>query len=248
MSLNLPNPEMYQSDIFKFGDDLILSRDLDPVYCTLYGAQLSEPQLSRLLLTYLAFYHLGFAAWLSEHEGDGYWAAMLAAAKNDTPSPLGSRWPRGSERRHFRGAKCVRAVSWLQNKYQTPEAPIRSLLNCKTEKHVIERVGKWPMFGPWAGFKVADLLERCVGHPLQFDPNMECAHDGGQVVGWELTGAAGLSKDGSHGQAPHLQHRIQASGRSRIHCRRDSACAGEASRSLPQPNPHLGGQVRSGDL
>src|SRR5262249_2610634 len=61
---------------------------------------------------------------------------------------------------------------------------------------------------------------------------LECAPDGGQVVGWELTGAAGLSKDGSHGQAPHLQHRIQASGRSRIHCRRDAACAGEASRSL----------------
>ena len=36
-------------------------------------------------------------------------------------------------------------------------------------------------------------------------------------MGWELTGAAELSKDGSHGQAPHLQHRIQASGRSRIH-------------------------------
>ena len=40
---------------------------------------------------------------------------------------------------------------------------------------------------------------------------MECAPDGGQVVGWELTRAAGLSKDGSHGQAPHLQHRQQHS-------------------------------------
>src|SRR5262249_36056404 len=83
---------------------------------------------------------------------------------------------------------------------------------------------------------------------LNWAPLLECAHDGGQVVGWELTGAAGLSKDGSHGQAPHLQHRIQASGRSRIHCRRDPAYAGEASRSLPQSDPHLGGQVRSGDL
>jgi 3-hydroxyanthranilate 3,4-dioxygenase len=70
-------------------------------------------------------------------------------------------------------------------------------------------------------------------HPGKWPPPVECAPDGGQVVGWELTGAAGLSKDGSHGQAPHLQHRIQASGRSRIHCRRDSACAGEASRCLP---------------
>jgi hypothetical protein len=107
-------------DIFKFGDALIRSRDLDPVYCALYGAQLSEPELS-LLLAYLAFYHLGFAAWLSEHEGVNYWQAMLVAAKNETPSPLGGRWPRSSERRHFRGVKCVNAVNWLRRNYLAPE-------------------------------------------------------------------------------------------------------------------------------
>jgi len=32
---------------------------------------------------------------------------------------------------------------------------------------------------------------------------VECARDGGQFAGWELTGAAGLSEDESHGQAPH---------------------------------------------
>jgi len=36
-----------------------------------------------------------------------------------------------------------------------------------------------------------------------FDRTMECARDGGQFAGWELTGAAGLSEDESHGQAPH---------------------------------------------
>jgi Alpha-glutamyl/putrescinyl thymine pyrophosphorylase clade 2 len=164
--------KMTMTNIYKFGDDLIQSRDLDPVYCALYGAQLSEPQLARLLLGYLAFYHLGASAWLSEHEGDAFWMAMLAAARNDTPSPLGRRWPRGSERRHFRGAKCVTAVTWLQAVYQTPEAPIRSLLDCKTAKHVISRIEQWPMFGPWSAYKAADLLDRCVGHPLQFDPNI----------------------------------------------------------------------------
>src|SRR6516162_10252008 len=42
---------------------------------------------------------------------------------------------------------------------------------------------------------------------------LECTPDGGQIAGWELTGTCRASKDGSHGQAPHLQHRIQASGR-----------------------------------
>jgi IstB-like ATP binding protein len=54
--------------------------------------------------------------------------------------------------------------------------------------------------------------------------------DGGQIAGWELTGTCRASKDGSHGQTPHLQHRIQASGRPGIHCGRDPACAGEAPR------------------
>ena len=36
-----------------------------------------------------------------------------------------------------------------------------------------------------------------------FATALECARDGGQFANWELTGAAGLSEDESHGQAPH---------------------------------------------
>jgi len=35
------------------------------------------------------------------------------------------------------------------------------------------------------------------------DALLECAPNGGQFAGWELTGAAGLSEDESHGQAPY---------------------------------------------
>ena len=35
---------------------------------------------------------------------------------------------------------------------------------------------------------------------------LECAPEGGQVARLELTGNAGLSEDGSHGQAPNLQY------------------------------------------
>jgi hypothetical protein len=159
-------------EIKEFGAELIETQDLDPVYSALWKAALPPDQLRRLLLSYLSFYHLGSAAWLSEHEGENYWRQMLTAARNDTRSPLGDRWPRASERRHFRGAKCVKAVEWLRDRYGEPEAPIRSLLSCETEKDVIERVGEWPMFGPWAGFKAADLLDRAYGHPLKFDPNI----------------------------------------------------------------------------
>jgi hypothetical protein len=39
-----------------------------------------------------------------------------------------------------------------------------------------------------------------------FSHQLECAPNGGQIADWELTGTARLSKDESHGQAPHLQH------------------------------------------
>jgi hypothetical protein len=57
--------------------------------------------------------------------------------------------------------------------------------------HAIRRadVSSWPK---------ADAQE------VPFDVrNLECAPDGGQIAAWELTGAAGLSEDESHGQAPH---------------------------------------------
>jgi hypothetical protein len=40
------------------------------------------------------------------------------------------------------------------------------------------------------------------GAPQVFAGIMECAPNGGQIADWELTGAAGLSEDESHGQAP----------------------------------------------
>ena len=37
---------------------------------------------------------------------------------------------------------------------------------------------------------------------LLVELGLECAPSGGQIAGLELTGAAGLSEDESHGQAP----------------------------------------------
>jgi Amino acid:DNA transferase len=156
-------------NIFEFGDALIQTGDL------LHGAQLPRDQLERLLLAYLCFYNLGFAAWVSEKEGEDYWRWMETAAINTEPSPLGGRWPRASERRHFRGEKCVKAIRHLARKQ--PEYWVLSLTECRSEASVIERVSSWPMFGKWAGFKMADLAERVYGLPLKFDPNIGLLYD-----------------------------------------------------------------------
>lgn len=158
-----------------FGMELLRTRDLDPVYVALAGAELPRPQLHRWLLAYWCFYHTGAASAISERAGQHFWDMMKVAA-NNVMSPAGysselpeGRWPRASERRYFRGDKCVRAVEWLGETFQHPEEPVEQLKRSTvTEKDVMAFVGTWPLFGPWIGFKAADMLERCAGIPVTF--------------------------------------------------------------------------------
>lgn len=166
--------------IHEFGRALIETHDLDPVYDGFVGAGMPEDQQHRWLLAYWCFYHAGSACWLSEQEGKDFSHWMLVAAGNEDrvdlypPADTGMlRWPRSAERRHFRGQKCVYAVDHLCDWAVPPESRVRGLY----EKHndmslaaVMGRVQKWPLFGPWIAFKAADMLERCLGVPVQF-PN-----------------------------------------------------------------------------
>src|ERR671912_2904833 len=72
---------------------------------------------------------------------------------------------------------------------------------------------------------------------------LECAPGAGQIVLSELTGHAGLPEDGSHGQTPYLQRRVQAPGCAGMHRRRKLARTREAARRVAQPDPDLGGEV-----
>ena len=158
--------------IQEFGDRLLESRDLDPLYCGLYSARLPRPQLARYLLSYWTFYHVGSAAWMSALSGDTYWHAMRASAVNETsPRDLGlpsDRWPRGAERRHFRGAKCVAAVDWLRCQVTDPMVAMDWLSREATAAGVMRLVQGWPLFGPWISFKVADMMERVWGSRVEF--------------------------------------------------------------------------------
>jgi hypothetical protein len=153
--------------IEEFGTRLIETGDLDPVYVGLVGACVEENQFGRLLLAYWFFYSLGASCWLSEQRD--FWEWMEKAAANCLP-PLGfMRWPRGVERRHFRGAKAVSAIRQLSN--ASPEKRIESLKS-RDAKGVISQVRTWPQCGPWIAFKAADMLERVLGWPLVFDADI----------------------------------------------------------------------------
>lgn len=169
------------SEVITFGEALIRTEDLDPVYCTLYRAKLPKDQLYRLLLAYFCFYQLGAAAYISEYEGSEFWDVMAQAAENQMP-PSGTdsaltqdRWPRGAERRHFRGQKCEDAVEYLAKLPMAPERVVQQLADPGRTvqlSEVIYQVQSFPLFGPWIAFKVADTLERVLRAPIVFPDDL----------------------------------------------------------------------------
>lgn len=171
--------------VYDFGVELLETEDLDPVYCALYRAELPTKQLQRLLLAYFCFYHLGAAAQLSEWEGEEYWGLMENAAANEIPPNMngdwpGSRWPRGSERRHFRGVKCVKAIRYFaQLGDRSPELVLRNLMSMRgfALNEVTTQVQSFPLFGPWIAFKVADILERVCEVPIKFPNDIMTFYD-----------------------------------------------------------------------
>lgn len=149
----------------QFGRQLITSGDLDPVYIALHRMDMGSSKLSRWLLAYWCLYHCGLACHLSEFQGEQFWDELEKAARNDTPSPVGGRWPRGSERRHWRGAQAITSCASLRSRYgAAPEGMVEYIASGPQGTlpfvTVAERAKEHAGFGPWISFKVADMLDR----------------------------------------------------------------------------------------
>lgn len=157
----------------EFGEALIRTEDLDPVYVGLVRAGLPRDQLHRWLLAYWMVYHMGVASWLSDCRDFWFWANEVAKNEFVAPGLPADRWPRGTERRHFRGQKAVQAVQVLSSAHLAPEHLVADLYRgASTAKEVMDRIQEWPMFGPWIAFKAADMIERCLGVPVQFPADL----------------------------------------------------------------------------
>jgi hypothetical protein len=167
--------------IIEFGTSLIRTEDLDPVYGALRRTKWDAPKRDRWLLAYWCFYDCGVASYLSEFHGMEFWQVLMRAAVNETPSPLGGRWRRAAERRHARGLAAVKMVSSLQERYgECPEYAVQYMakgwtptmgsdLEPQTCAKVMKRVKEHHLFGDWIAFKVADMADRVMGVPVNFD-------------------------------------------------------------------------------
>lgn len=160
--------------IEQFGGLLIESNDLDPVYCALYNMissdVLSQEKLARWILAYSCLYHCGAASYLSEFEGEAFFKALMVAARNEEPAPTGDRWPRGHERRHWRGGQAIKSCEFLWDRYASkPEFFLEEIASVGhgfapheafTFKDVSDRVRSLRGFGGWIAFKLADMIDR----------------------------------------------------------------------------------------
>lgn len=146
----------------KFGRRLIDTQDLDPVYTSIYRADFPPRVQARIIVAYSCLYHLGASARLAESTGLDFWERLQEAAVNK-----GLRWPRGSERRHWRGSNATKSVHYLSQRFSTPEAAV-GYWNRPSFQDVAKHVQETPSYGPWIAFKVADMLERVMGMPVDF--------------------------------------------------------------------------------
>lgn len=168
--------------ILTFGEALLSTGDLDPVYLAIQNAQLEEPELHRLCLAYWCFYSLGTAAYIAHHgtAPRKFWNLMMTAAENEvffrdlpTYGKAEKPWPRGAERRHFRGANAIKPMVYLRDTYRDATAAIEGFIGKSdwgdpTFKQVASRVERHPGFGPWMSFKIADMSERVLGYHTDF--------------------------------------------------------------------------------
>lgn len=196
--------------IITFGDDLLRTGDLDPLYIALHNAAPNRGTLERFCLAYWCLYHAGAASKLAEiKQPQKFWAALMEAAVNE-----GLKWPRGSERRHFRAKNATDAVAYLMTRYRSPSDAVEGFLGLdgSGEEMTYASVSRAAQghvgFGPWIAFKIADMSERVLGFPTDFadcelgiykDPRQGAAvaflerkgvtgtvaQDGKQVAPWE---------------------------------------------------------------
>jgi len=164
-----------QLDIEEFGAKLLCTQDLDPVYTALVkmrakaGVVIPRRQIQRWCLAYWCFYDCGLASYLSELQGHEFWEVAVTAAENIESAPGGiGRWPRGKERRHFRGSLAMRTVQELRSRWLVPEDLVHYCEGGLTLRSVSFRLQEHYGFGPWIGFKAADMLERVLGVPVRF--------------------------------------------------------------------------------
>jgi hypothetical protein len=163
-------------DATEFGSRLVITGDLDPIYTMLNAAKLPAPTLKRWVLAYWMFYHAGVSSFIADAPSSDFWG-MVWAAQNE-------KWPRGTERRHFKAENSRKAITHLQKLFPTAESAVEWVSAWDHRKlsrdlgynvgdtrfeEILRRAQTWVGFGPWIAFKIADMVDAVLHVPVSFD-------------------------------------------------------------------------------
>lgn len=164
--------------VSQFGSRLLETGDLDPIYVMLNRAHkdgvLDRATLMRWCLAYWCYYHAGTASRIVQFslaEPSGFWKFMHEANSQ--------KWPRSSERRHFRAKNAYDSLLYLGRCFRQPESAVQYAIGCdvpdpkpQMSLDIRDRVEEWVGFGPWISFKVADMLDAVLGVPVDFSDSL----------------------------------------------------------------------------
>lgn len=142
---------------YDFGRYLFDTEDLDPVYSMLTRAGLGETTLKKFLLAYWCYYSCGTAAKIVEFAN--FYEGLKEAFYN--------KWSRGMERRHFWGTQAWNTIQELEE-WGDPVRVVDHMTQHMNSNDIFKAVQSHRGFGPWMGWKIADMSERVLRYEVDF--------------------------------------------------------------------------------
>ena len=147
--------------VFEFGDAKLRLKDIDPLYYALHKSEYSHQWLCAYTFAFVSFDLAGLACQIMDNAGDSlknYWPAMHAAM---------DQTKRGAPRRYFRGEKGHEAIDTVRRLHGSPAKALSALKGTFWQARDV--MLHWPLYGPTAYFKMADMAERVCSIPIDFD-------------------------------------------------------------------------------
>lgn len=143
-----------------FSINLLKKFDLDPIYVILTNTTIPENVLKRWLLAYWCYYSAGTASHIAEQPD--FYAAMRQKFSGE------GQYPRGHERRHFRGNDGWKAIEYLEQ-FGAPEKVVDHIYTGAMDyQSVAGRAMQFKLFGPWIAWKICDMGERVMCLDVDF--------------------------------------------------------------------------------
>jgi hypothetical protein len=188
-------------DAVEFGSKLVLTGDLDPIYTMLNAAKLPDATLKRWCLAYWMFYHAGVSSLIANAKPADFWRMVWKAQEE--------KWPRGTERRHFKAENSRKAIEYLQGCFPKAEDAVtwvssadylklsRDLgqdVSAARFEEILRRAQTWVGFGPWIAFKIADMVDAVLHVPVNFEGTESYFFDD-PIVGAFCVVFSGMSQD-----------------------------------------------------